>query len=454
MQIEKIENSLTTDKIFWQQLVFLTAISVIILRLPSLLFEPNLWAEEGSRYFPYAFYFAQTPEWYAGFYQIQRGYLALWPNLAATIAANFFPLAYAPLVMTIMAFVIQVSVIGFFLWTDFEEWQSATLKIVGVIVIIFVPVSGEVWLNTINSQFLLAVIAFLILHAKSSPNRFVEWLRYFLLLLAGLTGIVSSLLVPLFAYKAVVKRDKERVWQTAILAGCLIIQLGIFLFTSLNENSALTERLGTIRWSTLVTIFWTQSIGTVLLGLENIQSIFFHINTLWESNIHLFDIVSIFTLLLVLMFIGLIALNLRPETRVTLIGSYIILIIVSIFFSLTEDKFLLANPLASHRYFYAPNIILGLGLIAGIQNNLSVTGKLPNKLLAMQSILVILLTVSLFWGIMQYRKTTLFGPDWPNWKNEITAYCEDSTQPIEIWPPGWKMHLPPLDNEALNDKCR
>ncbi len=205
----------------WRWVVLGLSMCVIVWRAPGLFTEPRLWAEEGTRYFRSAYAYAESPQWYRSLFQVQRGYFALWPNLAATAAANLVPLEEAPRVTTALALLIQLAAVAILLWSESELWSHRGIKTLGVLAMIFAPLSGEIWLNTINSQFVLALIGFLILHANARQSQRLRWLFQALLGIAGLTGIVSILLTPLFVFKALKEKSRERAIQAGDLDGIL-----------------------------------------------------------------------------------------------------------------------------------------------------------------------------------------------------------------------------------------
>jgi len=175
-------------------------------RAPSFFFEPRFWGEEGVIYFSNAF----NNSWYQALFTPHLGYFSLFNNIASTLAANIVPLKYAPLITTLLAFVVQVIPLAIVLWSRSELWGSAVKKAVGILIILFVPVTGEIWLATNLSQFYFSLITFLILMedmGNASLRR--VWCYRILLVLSGLTGVVSCFITPLFIFKAWTKKRKD-----------------------------------------------------------------------------------------------------------------------------------------------------------------------------------------------------------------------------------------------------
>lgn len=421
----------------WRLAVLVGSIGVIVWKSPLLLLEPRLWAEEGTGYFSYAYHFANSPAWYKGLTNIQTGYLSLWPNIASTVAANLFALEYVPFVTTALALTVQLIVIAVILWGKSEFWQTPVQKIFGVSVVLLVPLSGEIWLNTINCQFVFALSTFLILHSNADASKMTNRLYRVLLLVAGLDGIVSCLLAPWFILKALTEKTKERVIHLVIICSCAITQAIIVFLSSAQRGPHIFTQWVGMGWQTLVAIIWTRSIGFIIFGLENTYDfslLFRTASTPLELNL-----MSVMVLFIEIVFIWFLFLSssIKKQDRITLIGSYLIIIVVSIIGSLESDKSLLINPGIGTRYFYTSNAILMLIVVANIQIPIG-TGEV--KGLWKSILLIALSAISVYWGVMQYQETCI-GTDWPRWREQVQMWRENHEHNIEIWPPGWKMQL-------------
>ncbi len=423
----------------WKILVFLLGLALIVFREPKIITSPQLWAEEGARYFKVAYYFANTPEWYEGLLQLQNGYFSLWPNLAATIAANLLPIEYAPFATTFLALLVFVILFYSILWLASGLWKSAYIKTLCILMLILVPNTWEVWLNTINSQFMFSVVAFILLNAELDKYKIRRYFSYITLVLCGLTGIVSVLLTPLFIFKAYHERKGYQIIQAVIISVCAILQ-GIIILTGLMNNQAsLTTRWDLPGIPSVSSIIMTQNIGYLLGGLDNMSHLFFYLDSLKSSSVFNYGIISTIFILVEILFLMLITFYLKIDNRIICLGAYLLIFLVSISGSLAMDKFYLSNPHIFLRYFYAPNAIIILTLLANLQANHPPFRRPGDKVLFFLSIGIVL--ISLFWGISQFRKTTPYGSDWPIWKTQIQIWREDPSYQIEIWPKGWKTEL-------------
>lgn len=415
-------------------IVLISSALLMFLRVPSLFTGPRLWAEEGTRYFPYAYYFAHSPLWYKGLTNIQLGYFALWPNIASTIAANLAPLEQVPLVTTLLAFVVQIIPVAIILWGHSNLWKTSIQKTISILIVLFTPLSAEIWLNTINSQFYFALITFLILNASIDVSTVQKWLYRGLLLLAGLTGPVSCLLSPLFIFKAWLEKKAERVIHAIVLSICSIIQIMV-LWTSVHNNVTIPTRFTGADLASLTSVVWTQSIGLTLLGLDSARGFAQLINTIHNLSGYEFRYMGVVLLFVEVLFLVYISSELHLQERLVLVGSYLFVIIFSILGSRPNDEFTLVSPGSGQRYFFVPNAILMFLILINLQRakEMFKMGK--------SSLLTILLVVSLALGAIEYKEMPFTSDDWPKWKDEILMWRENPERLIEIWPPGWQMRL-------------
>lgn len=404
----------------------------MFMRETAFFFAPRLWAEEGTQYFAYAYRYAHSELWYRGILNVQRGYFSLWPNLATTLAANFIPLEQAPLVTTLLALVIQVIPVGLVLWSKVEIWQSFPRKIAGIAVFLFIPLSGEIWLNTINSQFYFALIAVLVLIEPGNVTGLRKWSYRILLLLAGLTGPVTCILSPLFIFVAVWEKKRERAVQAAILSLCAIIQLALLGMFG-QSDKIVTLRFADLNGVSLIYAVWTQSIGLVMGGLDLMRE--------WAQRVELIrsqsDVMYLFLALGLLVvesaFLWLASTGLAVREKLILLGSYLLLIFFSFAGALSQDKSALIVPGVGGRYFWVPNILLCCLLIANVFSAQHHKYR--------RGVFAVILLSALILGGLKYHDTLLIGQDWSNWKDEIKLWQADPAYKVKIWPPPWEMSL-------------
>ncbi len=412
--------------------LFLAAAAVVLLRLPALFSEPRLWAEEGGRYYATAYRYSHGPQWYLGLLNVQRGYFALWPNLATTIAANLTSVENAPHVTTWVAFLGQLLPLAIIAWGKADIWKAPWRRFAGVLVYLLIPISGEIWLNTINSQFYFALAAVLALLEPIGLTRADRWALRLALAVAGLTGPATAMIAPLFVVIAVMTRNRERVTQAGILVGCALLQAGLLVAYSASDKS-IGIRVAEVKAPVLAFVAWTQSIGLLVFGWEPMTNLAHWVAATYgtgEVSIAVFGIVLALVAAALLIWL---AADLPREQRVTLVGGYLLLLIFSYLGGLAPDKLNLLAPGNGGRYFWVPNVLLGFLFLA----NLSARRRTGFKTLMCAG----LLSLSLANGAILFSKTIPFSADWPAWRAEIALWRADPSHRIKIWPAGWEMVL-------------
>jgi hypothetical protein len=103
---------------YYQLVVFIGIIALIISRSPDLFWYPRFWAEEGTLYFKSIY----ENSWFEGLFFIPRytaEYIALPVNIPLTIAAHFAPLEYATAISTYFSLFIMLIPFMIVLWGKF-----------------------------------------------------------------------------------------------------------------------------------------------------------------------------------------------------------------------------------------------------------------------------------------------------------------------------------------------
>ena len=187
----------------------------VLVRMPDILIKRRFWAEEGEVYFHNAW----NERWYDALFAVHSGYLNLSASLATLLAAHLVPLEFAPLVSTGFALFVQLCP-AFLLITGRVEWlQSRVILLLALLLLLACNNTGEVWLNSITSQFHLGLCTALIL-ALPTVGGWLGAFRVGLLVLAPLSGPASIFLIPLFFLRAWLDRSRARLIQGGLLAAC------------------------------------------------------------------------------------------------------------------------------------------------------------------------------------------------------------------------------------------
>ncbi len=173
-------------------LVAAGAILVVASRKPDQWITPQFWAEDGR------VFFVQAVE--GGGSEIFRsyaGYLHLVPRLIAWLCRPL-PWEYWPPVFMLAA----AAILG---WVAARIWCArlpVRIRLAGVVALVGVPHSGEVFLNVTNLQWALGVVLAVNLLEPLPDSRAAAWRRGVEGLVAGLSGPIVLLLLPWAALRA------------------------------------------------------------------------------------------------------------------------------------------------------------------------------------------------------------------------------------------------------------
>lgn len=414
-------------------LLVLLVISSNYLRDPRYLLQPRFWAEEGSLHFAYSY----SHTWLQALFNPQVGYLNFWPNLA-TLLATLPPLEVAPLVTTLLAFAVQMLPVLLVLFSRSPLWQGWVRKCLGVAVVLFAPLTTEVWLNTINSYVYLAVAAFFILLEETPQGQARRWVYRGLLALSGLTGTLACFLTPLFFYRAWRERQAERGGQALILAACAMLQVGLIF--SIHSYGNVGQRFTLIGLTTVGSAVWTQSLGLFAAGYEQAHHWAKHLLALHTLDPYLFKLWGRSLLLAALAFFFMLSSNLPTRERIIYLGSYGLWVLFSIMFSIIPDKYDFINTGMQQRLFFAPNVILGWMLLANLRFDW-VQGwhGWARRITALLA--AALLCLAILWGVWSFWRPWVPASAWPDWRQEVSTWRATPGYLLRIQPEGWTVNL-------------
>ena len=404
--------------------LLLVSVALILLRGPRLFVEPRFWAEEGTVYFAHAFRTSFLQNLTTEFF----GYYTLVPNLATGLA-TLVPLELAPFVTTYLALIIQLLVCSVAIFGRSFCWDTVPKKLLlvgGVLVIS----TGDVWLNTINSMYWLAVGTFFILLEQSEGQS--APLRMFhrgMLILAGLSGVVSCFMTPVFMLKAYRSRQREEWLQAGILVLFSLVQLAVLVSSYLSANPMLGERFtgGEFQWQKILGMHFL----VPFLGLDWLQRdvvlnfdlrfIDFSTALAGDYNPYWSRVSVLLTAaVMVVLFVALI-IKLRKERMVQeMTASFLLVSVLSTVSSL--------RMASGSRYLLAPSAILWtLLLYAACKEGFSKWGR---------GIAHLILGIAIVGNAMTYRPKLerYANPDWPKWRDELLIWRGNSAYEPRIWP--------------------
>jgi len=241
----------------WQQgAIFLLACVIVISRRPDAVFHPQFFAEDGHIWFADAYNYGC----WTALFRTQDGYLQTLPRLGASLAL-LVPFSLVPLTLNLIAIVIQALPASLLLLGRSSPWGSLRDRVLLAGIYLALPNSYEISFGITESQWPLALCAFLLLAATSPPGIFARIVDLVILLLCALTGPFCVLLFPIALVLAWKRRDRWHVIQAVILAACCCVQAWELLVINPTARSHYASALGATP-----ALFINMLAGNVYLG--------------------------------------------------------------------------------------------------------------------------------------------------------------------------------------------
>lgn len=398
-------------------IVFFIAFAIVVSRRPDALFNPQFWAEDGTVWYAEAYNQGILPSLFLP----HTGYLQTISRLSASLA-QFFPLAFAPLIFNLVAIAIQILPVNLVISSRFAA-LIPTLKsrlLLGL-VYLALPNSYEINANITNAQWHLALLACMVVLA--APSRLLIW-RCFdvgVVLISALSGPFAILLTPIAAIRWWVRRQK---WLFSIL---VILAIG-----ALVQCLALLQQTRTVaQLGASPKLFFK-----ILAGQVFLSSLFGQNGYEWIMPKH-----SLYLPLTVLICgISLLALlyalfNAPLELRLFIIFA------ASIFTTALASPVVNMNspqwqsmwlPGVGGRYWFMPMLAFVTTLIW----LLSVKKPYKFRRVAIVALAIMLVGITLDWTYPRFADFK-FG----EYANKFAAAPQASKVIIPINPPNWKMEL-------------
>jgi hypothetical protein len=434
--------------------LLLAYLLLVVLRVPETLYPGRFWAEEGALYFHDAYttgalQFITTPV---------LGYYSLVTKLACLAASHSVALDYAPLVTAFFALFVQALPAFLIISSRIPALPNWPSRIAAVLLILLVQPNQEVWINTVNSQFFLCVATGIIMISEPC-GRTTHCVRLSVLFVAGLTGVVSCILLPFFAIEYAVSRKTTRLHEALTLGSASALQLLAVMSFPMRAGESLGDVLPFVllikQW--ILPLFGTSAANWVA---EFIKSAHVYPTDGLGAMCALTPHIAVFICLILW---G------RREILLLFVGASLIASIS--FFKSVESQS--ADAIQAHisafsasRYYYAPNVLLGLTLLArprtmrgvGLRHlqikrlNYDTVGNL------WRALCLTLVALMLGTGTIDYfsapEKHAWFFSG-PQWSTEVEQWRKGNAEMLHIWPKPWVMVLPHENrNSALKNKIQ
>lgn len=407
-----------------QRFALLAAFALLTaLRLPRAWVHGRFLDEEATVFLAYAWHHP----WPDALFRAFAGYWNLAANgitllIATLVKAGALPLERAPYVTMTAALAVQC-LPALLILTGRADWlRRRSAVIAALLMIVLAPASEEVFLNVLHIQFHLALCAALILALDPPETRSGRTGYGALLFLAPLCGPGAIVILPLFALRAMLDRDRARVAQLAPFAGGAAVQLLFFYHQSPmrghSVDPATTAAAMFVRLIALPLLNYgvADGIGRMIIAAQRDGSAGW-----WFAS----------TAAVAGLGALLITAARRRDGAVWLLAAGLGLAIVSFGFGMVLlDRASLFRVGSGERYNFLPLVLIGLGLIA-----LAVRDGSAGRVWASLCLLVILT------GLIRYPRPLDDYADGPSWPVQVAVWRQDPTYPLAVWPHPWTADL-------------
>jgi hypothetical protein len=393
---------------------------LVCIDMPQIIVQGRFWAEEGTIFFENAWVMAPASALFTSY----GGYLNLIAN-AATLAARWFvPLPMAPYVTIATGLVFQLCP-PLLLLTARDAWlQKLPVRVAGLLLLLLVPASQEVWLQTLHCQFELLLCCAIIL-ACDIATGWRAVLRLALLTLAPLTGVVCMTLGPLFLLRAVMDRSGARLVQTVALGVPALVQLVFFFHAVPGRGYALHGVL-------LLCAITIHHLALPFLGIDMANTIAAAIREALRTS----HVPLIAAMLPIPVAIAVLAATLRRQAAkagVWFVLAGAVTAVACYCGAIGGVASLLTDVRGGGRYVFVPQSLFYLTVLA-----LTATASGWARLAGWALVIWLL-------GVGAYAYVYPFSvmAEGPSWRREVALWQADPKHVLHIWPVGWTMTLAP-----------
>lgn len=419
---------------------------IVVMRLPNAWLHGRFQDEEATVFLAYAWHFPWTDALFRPF----GGYWNFAANATTLVVAKLaqnaiIPLERAPYFTMTTALLVQL-LPAVLILTGKAQWLSSRLAVIAALLMIAIaPATEEVFFNVLHIQFQLALCVALILGLDVPSNRIARLGYGALLFLAPLCGPGAIVMLPLFALRALVDRDRTRLLQAAPLAAAAAIQLLLFYHASPLRGHVFDP-------ATLAAAIFVRLVALPSTGVNSAYRIG---AAIYESRVNggLLWWAAAGTSVLLFGTLLWVAAK-RRDAALWLILSSLSTAAASLGFGMVAgERYRLPSlfgVVEGERYNFLPLVLLGLTLVVLARRPSFRGSRLCGALC-----LLMLLT-----GISYYAKPLPTLADGPSWAAEVAAWRNDHRDRLAVWPRPWAADLsdearpcpaPSRDPARLND---
>ncbi len=214
-----------------QLVVFLAGAILVISRRPDAILTPQFFGEDGSIWFPDAY----MSGWLTSLTHSQNGYFQTLPRLVSALAL-LVPFRFAPLLMNVIGIALQVLPVNILLSARCRSWAPISVRALMGIAYIALPNTRELDAAIEEGQWHLALVACILVLAAVPSSKAWRIFDLSVIVLSGLSGPFSVLLLPVAVAFWWFRRDRWRIVVICAIAATAAIQL-----SAIFQNAAATR---------------------------------------------------------------------------------------------------------------------------------------------------------------------------------------------------------------------
>ncbi len=215
-----------------QIIVFFVSILVVISRRPDAILKAQFFAQDGKVWYADTY----NTGWLHSLFVAYNGYFQTLPRLAAAISL-LFPLLFAPLVLNLIAIVVQVLPINVITSARCRSWAPLNARILMALAYVAMPNSSELNASITDAPWHLALLAALVALAVPSARKIWKVFDVGVVLLSGLTGPFCLALLPIAVAIWFLRRRRWHLVLGGLLAVCCAVQLSAFTTATHSQSN-------------------------------------------------------------------------------------------------------------------------------------------------------------------------------------------------------------------------
>lgn len=398
-------------------------VTLVLVRLPIIAEQSGrFWAEEGVVYFLNAW----TWPWWQAWFAIHTGYINFIAGFGTWLGLALGGASHAPLVTLLVSLLVQALAPFIILTHDFPWRRSRLACLAAVALCALPPATGEVWLNTITSQFHFALAAALILAAPATEGALLIF-DIIVLAVGVLSGPATSFLMPLFVLRALITRRKSDILFAFVIFIGLCVQAGAYV------THPEPARNGHLSAMQLLSVVALHVVVLNFAGVDQAGHLSAYISRLYEQHAFLWPGLAIMLVFYAILAWGVARCGRFTPVLLLLLLAQAVFAFVSFDNALYGDFTGSMSVVGGQRYAFAPMVLTGL-----ILTGCACAASGVRKLVCIAATLLLLAV-----GSLNFRAGTDLFANGPAWSTQIAAWRKNPRFVVSVWPDHWYMTLPP-----------